>query len=143
MKTLIKAAAVLAALVLTLLICGCTGESGDAAENNDNFDDGMVQAMQKITEYKIIRGDSCEKYVTEGAVFLTKALSRLTGTEIAIATDWEKNADEAEIASRKEILIGMTNRPESKAATSYTAAGRLSATRRRTARQTTIWLRTP
>jgi hypothetical protein len=116
MKTVIKSAAVLAALILALLICGCTGKTGDAAENNNNINDGMVQAMRKITEYKIIRGDSCEKYVTEGAVFLNKALSRLTGTEIAIATDWEKGADESEIASRKEILVGMTNRQESKSA---------------------------
>lgn len=126
-------------ILLALLLCvgmvftiGCDDEQtpdqpdepsqGDDQPDDSQPDDGQTGALpfslkndDGSCRYTVMRSDmNLNQDITMAAVAVRKALmTALDVKEVEIATDWEQDPDPEEIASRYEILIGKTNRPES------------------------------
>lgn len=66
-----------------------------------------------VTEYVVVRNDLYDSSnpIVRAAVRLRNAISEVTGAEMQIKTDWDGTEDNS---ARKEILVGDTNRQESK-----------------------------
>jgi len=75
-------------------------------------EDGIIPASD-LANFTVVRGDSSSKAETEAAKHLRRVINETFGTSIGIATDWDGNADNS---ARFEILVGKTNRPQSKSA---------------------------
>ena len=81
-------------------------------------------ASDGVANFTVVRSDYANPAVTAEAVLLRKALGTVTGAEFALATDWAKDKpSDSELASRYEILIGSTNRPESTEAAAMLTGG--------------------
>ncbi|MBQ7319103.1 MAG: hypothetical protein IJW97_02835 [Clostridia bacterium] len=126
-------------ILLALLLCvgmvftiGCDDEQtpdqpdepsqGDDQPDDSQPDDGQTGVLpfslkndDGSCRYTVMRSDmNLNQDITMAAVAVRKALmTALDVKEVEIATDWEQDPDPEEIASRYEILIGKTNRPES------------------------------
>ncbi len=73
--------------------------------------DGNVESGPDFANFTVVRGDVSSQTETDAAVQLRKALSNVLDISVSIATDWDGDADNS---GRNEILIGKTNRPQSK-----------------------------
>ncbi|MBQ8718026.1 MAG: hypothetical protein IJY66_02030 [Clostridia bacterium] len=126
MKRIVLALLALLLCASMVLAVGCTDtEQPDEPQPDEQpdeqpvEDDGISFALADgSSRYVVMRSDlePGGHPVTKAAVALRDALKTKIGNEVTIATDWEKNPDPEEIATRYEILVGKTNRPESKAA---------------------------
>ena len=67
---------------------------------------------QGITDYTLIRADAASVEVRQALVNLSGAILDLTGCTIKPGTDWVDRGESAPVDT-PEILIGLTNRPES------------------------------
>ncbi len=107
--------------VLMLVLCATFVLSGLIACSKDEPGDippedalVLMDPDTLIGIYVVVRPEITEDRVTDAASNLRIRLSNYYGAEDwDITTDWEKDPDEAEIATRFEILVGETNRPES------------------------------
>ena len=112
-----KALLLLCAVLAMVGLCACTGEVPPDVEEDDLPPADQLVLFDETTKhgiYTIIRPELGEQREVDAAVALRTGLMAYFGAEKwEIATDWEKNPDEAEIATRYEILVGETGRPES------------------------------
>ena len=70
-----------------------------------------------VANFTIVRSDLATSEQARPAVLVREALESVTGAKFAIKTDWEKPMpSQQELSSRYEILVGDTNRAESKQA---------------------------
>ena len=130
MKKLILILMALAMLCTLLTVVACTDDepTPDEQPSEEQQPSGDEQPAEDVgldfamadgsSRYVVMRSDfeAGGHPVTVAAVGIRNALQEKLGVEVTIATDWEKNPDPAEIATRYEICVGKTNRPESKAA---------------------------
>ena len=124
MKKLLIAWLLVLALCLSMLAACADPSTPPVDDPTDNAGDPVTDEQPKaqITliedgtpKYAIVRADatSGNSIETKLSLSLKKALQSVTGAEFALLTDWEGKDDNAELL---EILIGETNRPESKSA---------------------------
>ena len=112
-----------------LLTVGCFDEQtppddeGKTPDGDDGKDEGGEPAPglsfaleDGSSRYTVMRSDyvGSGNPITQSAVAIRDALEAKLGVTVPIGTDWEKNPDPEELSSRYEILVGETNRPESK-----------------------------
>ena len=106
-----------------LLLAGClalTGCGGDAPETT--ADTAAETEIVQVPDlclfengeglYKFVRPDECSDDVTAAATLGWKLIKDQYGPELKITTDWVKKSAVIPVDT-PEILIGMTNRPES------------------------------
>lgn len=102
-----------AVLLLTALlipaVTACKAKIGPA----DTADTKVPSAA--ASGYVVMRGDTSAQITMQASVKLRRAIADATGEDIKIATDYVKNLSDIPV-SAKEILIGDTNRAESKKA---------------------------
>lgn len=115
---MIKKIGILLLMLSLFLLSSCNSEeTGDETQGNvtGGISDAAVTLIKGgVTEYTVIRPDIADENEVEAAMKLRQALKTATGNEVAIASDWDgKGVDNS---TRKEILIGKTNRPASEAA---------------------------
>ncbi len=105
--------AVLAFMLSVVLLAGC-GDDGSGMNKGDNGSSGSspkdiyVQKVADIAEYKIVRPENGD-VEKKALVALNAGFKERLGINLKAATDYSGS-------SGKEILIGATNRPESKEA---------------------------
>ena len=115
-------------IAATLFLCGCTTGDGGAedgtvttladAEVSQSPDEVMdfVLATKEGSAFSITRSEYGNEIMTTASLNLKKAIEAKFGNAPALKTDWEKDIPRngyGEIAG-KEILIGNTNRVESR-----------------------------
>jgi len=98
------------AILMSILLVSC-GKSVTTSKSNDF----MKVITDGKTEYEIVRGDSDSENETQAAIALRKGIKEKTKIDIKLSTDWVKKGEKIPV-SKKEILIGKTNRTESVAA---------------------------
>lgn len=94
----------LTALVSTLALSSCNRKSGDDTETSPS---------SELTDFVVVRGDSANQSETDAAIRLRRAINDTLGASVSITTDWDGDDDNS---ARKEILVGKTNRPQSRSA---------------------------
>ncbi len=107
--------ALLMCLVLGMTACKPTTPTPPDGDDKPSGDVISLFADGKMT-YSIVRSDTANSQISGAASSLHLALTKVLGVErkaITIKTDWEDDYDAARINAQKEILVGMTNRPES------------------------------
>ena len=115
LKRVLRYALITLCAILALALCACDDVS-------EPIDDNAVPALELTNEagegiYTVVRSDFSSQDMVQASLSLRKALQKAYGVDPwPIMTDWEKNPDPAELASRYEFLVGETNRPESAAA---------------------------
>ncbi len=110
-------------LILSALLCAavlflssCNGGGGDVTGTiEDATSEAAPSGFIIDGEYRIIRPDGADKDVISAVVELRGRIAEKCGLELTISDDWLKPGDEP---GAKEILIGLTNRPESESGTS-------------------------
>ncbi len=111
-------------LAATLLGCfGCKDPSGPADESGDpaGTTPSPASGISLVDEngqpkYRLIRPDVASKYEITAASTINKALVEKSGLSYEFTTDFEKKVDQEVLSGYFEILVGNTNRAESKAA---------------------------
>ena len=110
----------LVALCALLLVCGLVACSNENQPEEQPPEETPVEVLALADEasgagiYTVVRPEQTDKRVTEAASSLRAKLLNYYGIETwDIVTDWEKDPNPDEIAARYEILVGLTNRPES------------------------------
>lgn len=108
-----------ACLLIVFSSCG-KGEQPNETEESEQASSVEEKSIQEeigiIGEYTIIRSDNtiASDMETKLSTELRKWIIEVTQkSDIKIKTDWIDNETDEEIAQAKEILIGLTNRPES------------------------------
>ena len=113
MKRILAAAVALLALMTALASCNSAGGEADL---------GQTEPLPPLAEggvanFTIVRSDLATSEQARPAVLVREALESVTGAKFAIKADWEKPMhSQQELSSRYEILVGDTNRAESKQA---------------------------
>lgn len=100
---------VLAFCILLFFSCDNSGTAPE--EDFINITESKAEP-DSIDHYVIVRSDMASDIEIKAAVRLRSALSDIYGYDFAIETDWEYK-DKPVSPSRPEILVGITNRPES------------------------------
>ncbi|MBQ9079539.1 MAG: glycerophosphodiester phosphodiesterase family protein [Clostridia bacterium] len=113
-------------LALVLLLCACSGpadNSGDTDGNDSNTanttpaDTTSVPATYiSLNDYAVVRADTMEKATISAASDMCVKLGKLLGKTIRMSSDWIKGFEDDPTVENDEyeILIGATNRKESK-----------------------------
>ena len=115
MKNTIKIISLLLALafVLPMALVGCNNEKeGDETAKEESV---LTILADGKSDYTIVRPDEASSIVVEAVTSLRSSFTTKFGTEPDIKSDWLKRGEEMPVGT-KEILIGETNRPESKEA---------------------------
>ena len=89
------------------ILSSCTGKKDKEDEKKTVIVDGGASS------YTIIRAENASKEFVNMAVELRLAIIEKTGCEIDMGTDWVKHEEDID-PNAKEILVGNTNRPETK-----------------------------
>lgn len=123
MKKQVKflAATVVLLLLSVILLAGCNNTTGGEVTDSksdssvtEEKDDPILLNGEKA--YCIVRAEKADKDVISVASGLCNKLEDIAGRSvIKISDDWVKNPEEAD-NDNFEILVGMTNRPESETA---------------------------
>ena len=119
MKKHCKIFALCLALLLALtLVCGLAACTDDTTEPDEPQTPTEPLVLVDTTTgegiYAVVRPEISERRLIDQAASLrTKLLNYFGAEKWEILTDWEKDPDPAEIATRYEILVGKTSRPES------------------------------
>lgn len=109
----------LVGLLLMLLLfsmVACQPSDKPTPDHPSDSEDTLSLYVDGKLTYTIIRSDTASNQVSSAASSLHLALSKVLNLDrklISIKTDWEDDYDAARISAQKEILVGMTNRPES------------------------------
>jgi len=104
------------ALMLTLGAFGlvsCDNGGGDDKAPAPVYT--LSNIRETATDYTIIRSDAATKMIRESAMLVRSTIEGVVGTRLTLAEDWVEDPSTLDPATR-EILIGDTNRPESKTA---------------------------
>ncbi len=109
-----------AACVLTAV--SCNKGNTPAGPENDPYD--LAHIRSHITEYTLVRPDTTSKTVISACQKLSRGLKAAIGFEIPFVTDLD--GVKVDNSERLEILVGETNRQESKDAKALLAAGAYS-----------------
>ncbi|MHB1151935.1 MAG: hypothetical protein ACYCWE_11715 [Eubacteriales bacterium] len=91
-----------------IFLTSCKGI--DAPDKIGKIENQLIVVQNKTSPYIIVRPDEGSAAETEATIKLKAAISKVTGTELKITTDWDGKTDNS---NRLEILIGNTNRIES------------------------------
>ncbi|HPT86005.1 MAG TPA: hypothetical protein PK778_08450 [Bacillota bacterium] len=104
-RRIIAFAALFAIILPVVSACGSIGAGEESTP--------LTIVSGGSTEYVIVRNDlySPDNLSVRSAVDLRRAILAATGAEISLKTDWDGQEDNT---ARKEILVGDTNRQESK-----------------------------
>ncbi len=112
----IRITALILALVMLASLCSCFGEGDGSTESttetppsSSGLPEGYTFAL--TSDYTVVRPEKSKENVKTASNDLKKGLAALFGKEVGITEDWREPAEGA-----LEILVGNTNRPESKAA---------------------------
>ena len=98
---------VLACLMLAVMFIGCQKENTETDAPKEVF-----IGADAIGEYVIVRADSADEDTVAAASKLFFELKKKFGDKITFTTDYVKDGESAP-TDTKEILVGLTNRPES------------------------------
>ncbi len=99
-------------LIFAFTVISC-GDSADFKETTVIYRDSLgrqvihAKYIENIGEYTVIRSDTADQEIKDLAAEMRTVISDFCGTQIKIGTDYGSK-------SQYEILIGETNRPESK-----------------------------
>jgi hypothetical protein len=108
----IRAAAILLVMALIIpLFASCKNTSG--AQQPPDTD--AASEPGRLSGYVVVRGDASPQATTQAAVKLRRAIADASGEDIEITTDYVKDPSDIPVTA-KEILVGDTNRAESKKA---------------------------
>lgn len=101
------------AAVLTLIIAFLPLSACSSSEADAEAAEPLPIVTAGVTGYVVVRNDLYESSnpIVKAAVRLRNAISEVTGADMQIKTDWDGTEDNT---ARKEILVGDTNRQESK-----------------------------
>ena len=102
----------LAALTVTVSFVGCKNENGGEEEQTE-APTSYFLAADAVSEYSVVRADEADEDTTAAASKLYFELKKKFGDKITFTTDYVKDGEEIPTGT-KEILVGLTNRPESK-----------------------------
>lgn len=92
-------------LAVTVLFCACDAESaGEVSSAPGENVPSLVIAADGVSQYTIVRSDINEA-AKDAATELRAGIRELTGVNLPITTDWDKNP-----VSEYEILVGETER---------------------------------
>ena len=91
-------------LLAILFIAGCTGKSGNDAE-----EPRKSIPFLELTDYKIIRGEEADEETISAASELFSTLKKEYSLELPFQTDYVKKGEEIPTRT-KEIVVGVTNR---------------------------------
>ena len=100
--------------VLPLSLTSCEKENADA--------ELLVICENGQSQYVFVRPDKTNKALTNALFDARDAIKAKTGVTMIINSDWVREGEEIPTGT-KEILVGNTNRPESKQAASELKAG--------------------
>ncbi len=104
-----------AMLLFGFLLCSCSfvDVGGGRFEFDDERDPKKGVVLSDLSEYFIVRGDLCSDEEKEALVLLRDTVRKNLDINLTVITDW---LDKDQKPNQKEILIGETNRSESKRA---------------------------
>ncbi|MBQ8208715.1 MAG: hypothetical protein IJZ89_08285 [Clostridia bacterium] len=120
MKNTVRILSVILTLILAMALFTACGEEPDGGkvstiEGAEIAEDGLpilhVTEIKNIADYKLIRSENASQAVIDAFSALRTALSDFCGSQIKPGTDFDT-------AAQYEILVGETNRTESKNANS-------------------------
>lgn len=95
-----------------IILTSCAADSGKIQKPPDSSENCIVFNDEVI--YTVVRSDTSSKTVTDAAVSLRKYIQENINGDIKILTDWIKKTDNVDdVRGEYEILVGLTNRPES------------------------------
>lgn len=101
----------LAVLLASLLLLACGGEPPvEPLETTSPPAETMPPFAEKLADYTLIRPDEASKAMLDAVLDLRTEITAVSGTEVAIATDWVKRGTDPDTAGEREILFGPTNR---------------------------------
>lgn len=103
---------VLACFMLVAILAGCKKDSDEENTETDAPTEVFIGA-EAICEYTIIRADNADEETVAAASKLFFELKKRFGDKVTFVTDYVKDGEEVP-TDTKEILVGLTNRPESK-----------------------------
>ncbi|MBQ8818602.1 MAG: hypothetical protein IJZ83_08500 [Clostridia bacterium] len=103
---------VLACFMLVAILAGCKKDSDEENTETDAPTEVFIGA-EAICEYTIIRADNADEETVAAASKLFFELKKRFGDKVIFVTDYVKDGEEVP-TDTKEILVGLTNRPESK-----------------------------
>ena len=98
---------VLVCLMLAVMFIGCQKGNTETDAPKEVF-----IGADAIGEYVIVRADSADEDTVAAASKLFFELKKKFGDKITFTTDYVKDGESAQ-TDTKEILVGLTNRPES------------------------------
>lgn len=120
MKKLITIVLLLCCLTMMFGLVACKPDAGQNGENQGNTPNEPQDATFLFDEngafrYKVVRPDTNNNVIKQAAVTLRQSLISTFDTEVDISDDWidDPNMTDEDIANLYEILVGVTNRPES------------------------------
>ncbi len=103
------------ALLLAVLavLCSCASEPAPAEETTTAATTEEAAPVKFLLDsrYKILRSEDTE-YAVEAAQYLREAIEAVCGERLPFSTDWVRHGDPV-VPGEFEILVGVTNRPES------------------------------
>ena len=97
---------------------GTTEDSATEAESTTTVETPEPEILMSlvangVTNYKVIRSDSCSNEIAVAAKELADYLNAVTGATFALGNDWYNSKKEQLPEKACEILVGKTNRVES------------------------------
>lgn len=110
-KFLTKALAVLLSITAIVSLTAILASCGKKDEKQD--ENMLVIVDGGVSSFVIIRPDSASQDVVSEFIRFRSAIVDICGCEMDIATDWVKKEEDID-PDAKEILLGNTNRPETK-----------------------------
>ncbi|MBQ4354812.1 MAG: hypothetical protein IJC71_07940 [Clostridia bacterium] len=117
MKRTVSILLSLAMLLPALTACAQTENGTQSGIAGETVIQQSIQiAPDGVPAYTVIRpdGEKNDSPTVQAALNVRRVLEEKIGSAVKISTDWAgQNADMTQIAEVPEILIGMTNRPES------------------------------
>ncbi len=117
----ITALALMAVLLCLLPACGGTTDpvttETTAAPETTAPPAPLILAAGGVSEYTIVRSETADDATVDAAIALYSAFTQ-AGIKVGITTDWEKEGTDPATRPKHEILVGHTNREETKAVTS-------------------------
>ena len=103
-------ALVLSCLMLSVAFVGCKNGNGEVAETEPPTE--IFISAEAVTEYAVIRPDGADEETQAVASGLYLELKKKFGDKLVFSTDYAKTEADIPVGT-KEILVGLTNRPES------------------------------
>ena len=103
------------ALALALLMAVSSLAACSSGTSTDTTDTTPAVPMLDITltDYVIVRPDLASSTLISTASKFKSALDEKLSASVTLTTDWVKRGEEVDPTNAKEILLGLTNRPQS------------------------------